>query len=275
MHNHTIIDVDALSPRVRVANHHQFLDGQTWLNRVNPDPQLILCLDGSLVYEPTEGDRIHSDVGSLLFVEPGLSHSLYAQKRGCLSGIHLEFAEGSWASRDYILAQPPAVLTALDDSSFRRLSQLFCELDSAFAAPSRWREQRLRLLATYILMLCADQWRESGQSPRQSQRARKILRFVRDQLTAANLSRARIAQEFGMTPGHLNHVFRRDFGCTPVELIHRERCRQAHQLLTEQDYSVKEAGYAVGFSSPAYFSRIYKKVFALAPKQARKAALRG
>lgn len=73
-----------------------------------------------------------------------------------------------------------------------------------------------------------------------------------------------------MTPGNLNYVFRRDFGCTPVELVHRERCRRAQELLTEHDLSVKEAGYAVGFSSPASFSRTFKKVFAIPPKEARK-----
>lgn len=273
MHDHTIIDFDALQPRVRVANHHGFIKGWDWQDRVNPDPQLILCLNGTLLYEVHE-HRHCCGPGTLLFIEPGIRHSLCAQEDGSLTGLHVEFYTGSWVSRDYKLAYLPPPSTRLDDEPFRRLSALFLELAAVYSEPSPWRRQRIQLLATYLLMMCGGHWRESNQSPSQSRRAREILSYVREHLADSDLSRASLARAFAMTPGHLNHIFRRDFGCTPVELVHHERCCLAHQLLTEQEYSVKEAGYAVGFSSPAYFSRIYKKVFAIAPKEARKATPR-
>ncbi|NCA77678.1 MAG: tetratricopeptide repeat protein [Alphaproteobacteria bacterium] len=55
-------------------------------------------------------------------------------------------------------------------------------------------------------------------------------------------------------------------GLTPVDFIRQIRLQQAKQLIEQQAYpTISEISVAVGFNNPAYFSRLFKKLFGYAP----------
>lgn len=44
---------------------------------------------------------------------------------------------------------------------------------------------------------------------------------------------------------------------------------KARELLTATDRSISEIAYEVGFSSPAYFTRVYREMFNETPSELR------
>jgi len=54
---------------------------------------------------------------------------------------------------------------------------------------------------------------------------------------------------------------------SPDQMIIDERLKLAKKLLIEEQLSVKETAYAVGFSSANYFIRIFKEYEHLTPRQ--------
>ncbi|MEO0789340.1 MAG: response regulator, partial [Bacteroidota bacterium] len=54
---------------------------------------------------------------------------------------------------------------------------------------------------------------------------------------------------------------------TPNNYIKEIRLSQAKILLKKPDMNVSEVAYAVGFSDPAYFSRVFQQAFGQSPKQ--------
>jgi DNA-binding response regulator/sensor histidine kinase len=58
-------------------------------------------------------------------------------------------------------------------------------------------------------------------------------------------------------------------GHSPVEMLRKARLMRARHLLQTTDKSVSEVAYAVGFSTPSYFSKCYKEEFDLLPAQER------
>lgn len=54
-------------------------------------------------------------------------------------------------------------------------------------------------------------------------------------------------------------------GKTPNSYIKEVRLEQAKVLLKQPDMNVSEVAYAVGFSDPAYFSRVFQQVFGQSP----------
>lgn len=56
-------------------------------------------------------------------------------------------------------------------------------------------------------------------------------------------------------------------GLTPKQFIRDIRLRHAAQMLSEQRYSVAEVAYAVGFSDPNYFSRIFQQTYGHPPSE--------
>ncbi|MDX9784872.1 MAG: response regulator [Spirochaetia bacterium] len=68
-----------------------------------------------------------------------------------------------------------------------------------------------------------------------------------------------LAQELNASPFHLSHLLSRELGMGFSELLQRLRIRKAKEILAG-GASAKEAGYLVGFSDQAYFTRVFKKL---------------
>ena len=82
---------------------------------------------------------------------------------------------------------------------------------------------------------------------------------------AENIPVADIARACGMSESQFYHRFRQATGFSPIEYKNRERIRRAIDLLSGESFSVERIADMLGFSSPAYFRRIFKKVTGGAP----------
>ena len=60
------------------------------------------------------------------------------------------------------------------------------------------------------------------------------------------------------------------FGKTPNRLRQETLCRKAYGLLTSSDYSIETLCDRLGFSSAAYFRRVYAEIYGQSPSQTRK-----
>ena len=58
-------------------------------------------------------------------------------------------------------------------------------------------------------------------------------------------------------------------GLSPSQFISSIRLRSAARLLKEEEYSISEIAYKVGFNDHTYFNRLFKKTFQLTPSQYR------
>lgn len=49
-------------------------------------------------------------------------------------------------------------------------------------------------------------------------------------------------------------------GVTPIDLVKDMRVKRAIQLLDSGNYNISQVAYMSGFSSPQYFSRVFKEL---------------
>ncbi len=255
-----------LDPVVRIANYHPALPGQSWANRRIPDLQVILAIEGEFEYREAESIwPIHP--GEVLWIEPGVAHTfccVETSATGTISGMHLELQTiGTWAAGDYRLVHMPERVTRIQESEY--LQERFRRMASVFGSYVHDRELLVSTIAREILILLMAYWRQSTNSTI-SPRMLEMLRFIRNHLQQP-LSRQELAAEFGLSPEHINLLFRQELGMTPSAVINRERVMLAHRLLHEQGQTVTEAAYAVGFSDPFYFSRVFKQILGVPPSQ--------
>jgi transcriptional regulator GlxA family with amidase domain len=86
---------------------------------------------------------------------------------------------------------------------------------------------------------------------------------------ASPLSRREIADAIGVSENHLSRIFRRELGITPWDYLNRYRIKQAREMLAHTDRSITSVALAVGFSDPAYFSRVFRKQVGVSPSAFR------
>lgn len=262
-----VLSLAEIAPVVRIANYHDVAPGQHWSNRALPDLQLILIIQGDFEYTDAEQSGVRLMPGEVLLIEPGMVHTfryLGDGARGLIAGMHLELATtGSWLTGDYRLAVTPERVTRGADASYLR--QRFQRLAEIYHNYHPYRDLQTSAIAREIVLILAGQWRQPAHLVT-SPRLQAMITFIRANL-AQPLSRQQLATAFGVTPEHINLLFRKELGMTPSAVINRERVMLAYRLIHEQGHSVKEAAYAVGYTDPFYFSRVFKKVLGVAPSQ--------
>lgn len=78
-----------------------------------------------------------------------------------------------------------------------------------------------------------------------------------------------LAKIANMSESNFYAVFKKSFGCSPVSYLNHYRMSLATDLLIETNFTVSEIGYKVGIKDPLYFSKLFKKAYAISPKEYR------
>lgn len=84
-----------------------------------------------------------------------------------------------------------------------------------------------------------------------------------------DISLERAADHAGLNPYYLSKLFKLQTGETFIDHITRLRIDKAKELLTDEQYSLKEICYQVGYNDPNYFSRAFKRATGVTPSQYR------
>lgn len=77
-----------------------------------------------------------------------------------------------------------------------------------------------------------------------------------------------------VSPSHLDRLFRRTLGLSPMRFVILLRVEKAKRLLQNLQYSVSEAGFASGFGNLRSFQRLFKKWVGCTPSAYRRRFVR-
>lgn len=152
----------------------------------------------------------------------------------------------------------------LIDAFLRCLRSLDDPADTPVLLPLATREIHYRLL-------CSPQGRalqrlSLGRGPAGT--VSRAIGLIRGDL-AAKMSVDAIADHVGLSPSALHHHFKAVTGTTPVQFQKQLRLLEARRLIQSSARSVTGAALSVGYSSPAQFSREYRRAFGHPPSQDR------
>ncbi len=84
-----------------------------------------------------------------------------------------------------------------------------------------------------------------------------------------NLTLDTVAEAVHISKYHLAHVFRREYGVSPIHYMLELRLQECRELLRTTDFSVALIARMTGFSSPSYFSQRFGKAEGMTPAQYR------
>ena len=85
-----------------------------------------------------------------------------------------------------------------------------------------------------------------------------------------NLSLDLLAEITHVSKYHMVHVFTEEYGISPINYLIQKRIEEGKYLLKTTDYSLALIGRTLGFSSPSYFSQVFKKYELMSPLEYRK-----
>lgn len=83
------------------------------------------------------------------------------------------------------------------------------------------------------------------------------------------LTLEQLAAEAHMNKYYLSHVFKREYGVSPINYMITRRIDESRHLLEETDLSISQVAQMLGFSSASYFSQAFRRVQGVSPMEYR------
>ena len=96
---------------------------------------------------------------------------------------------------------------------------------------------------------------------------KQLRKIIQENLANSDLSVEQIGDEIGLSRVQLYRKVKALTGYSPVEIVRKARLTRARHFLQTTERTVSEVAYAVGFSTPSYFSKCYKVEFGENPKK--------
>jgi AraC-like DNA-binding protein/TolB-like protein len=98
----------------------------------------------------------------------------------------------------------------------------------------------------------------------------KLNEVILENLSDEDFGPEQLAAKMGMSHSALHRKVKEKYNKTISQFIREVRLQKARELLRDEDLSVSEIAYKVGFGSPTYFNKCFHEVYGTAPGEYRK-----
>ena len=245
-----------LSAVIESTNHTHpkplFVDGRL-------SDAFVWIIEGGCTYTFDDGDHFSVTAGDILYLASGAVYRMDVDP----GDYHFIFCNFDFLSHE---RRKSAVYTPKNQSE---VEHIFRKLRRAHATAADSQAECLSLLyRIYSIVTQTAHASYVGQSSRQ--RIAAVRDLIDGNCHDHELSVASLAARQGMSEVYLRKLFRSLYGVSPSQYITQTRISRAKQLMQYPFLSLEECAYQSGFSSLAYFSRVFRKVVGLSPAAYRK-----
>lgn len=208
--------------------------------------------------------------GSLVNVPPNHVHSFRFEKntRGWVTTIADELMDellvGVGTKRSDI---NQATVLQSDVFMANTVQQIWIE----FSSQEKARALMLRGLSGVLLAWVARQLAAASIGDAQANDSVLVQRFktLIEQNFAAHWPVSQYAKALSISPTHLSRLTRAANGISALRMIEARLMREARRNLAYTNLSISSIAYTLGFSDPAYFSRVFTRDAGISPKAFR------
>lgn len=170
----------------------------------------------------------------------------------------------------------PVVLLTAKTNTDAEIQGLESGADAYISKPFKWKQ--LSLVIKNLLELKSNLRQRFAQSPlegteilisgnRDKKFLEKITQIIEARISDPQLSVEDLGREVGLSRSSLYKKIKAKTGHVPNEFVRLIRLKTAAKLLVEQEYTISEIGYMVGFNSHSYFSKCFFTQFELTPTE--------
>lgn len=163
------------------------------------------------------------------------------------------------------------ILNLMDQKQVaNRFDRVFAEFNTSEIGRNLSVEYLVGLLAINVARMAQKHFKETKSTASQRLMESFVHILEKDYRTGRTL--AEYAKELGVTPTHLTRVCQQVNGKSASRLIQERVLAEARMMLTNTDHKVLEISDKLGFSSAAYFTRLFSAKQGQTPKEFRQTA---
>ena len=270
------MNLNLLNPQLRDASVYEKITRQD--ECIGYDNALFYVISGD-VSATVGGAKIsHLGPGHLLYIPRGTVYRLKSKYvKLAVFRFDLTYREG--ISYDRISPVEPALFdpSSLDDMIFPpfdkviHLENMEAERDGIIRMCNVFTSKEGSYLSELsarlkLLLLLIAETSDDNALPRAMVEA--LDDYIRNNIDD-EISNTEIGAIFGYHPFYVSRLLKDKKGQTLHQYIISQRLKLAKQLLSLTDHPISEVGEACGFSDPSYFTKTFRQIFGMTPKEYR------
>ncbi|WP_431803547.1 helix-turn-helix domain-containing protein [Halobacillus andaensis] len=93
--------------------------------------------------------------------------------------------------------------------------------------------------------------------------------YIENHYADPDLTLQKVADAVGRSPAYFSHLLMKKQGVSFRQQLANKRVEEAKQLLTGTELSIKEVAEQAGFRHPSYFTKLFKEITTMAPREYR------
>lgn len=193
----------------------------------------------------------------------GFLAETYQDRGAILSKIYTSIEKGNGAEAAAYFKEKQSLLSDKDkEQLYVQLQHLLEEHNVSASFPSMSALNTVDDWYHYLHMF-GNQLHESYQA---NQSLNQIKNYLRNHFNEP-LTLEEAAFRIQLSPNYFSNLFKQTFQMNFTEYVTKLRMEEAKTLIKENEHTLKEVSYLVGYKDPNYFSRVFKKYFQQSPKQ--------
>ncbi|RKN76077.1 AraC family transcriptional regulator [Paenibacillus ginsengarvi] len=282
------MDLNRLSPYVRVALDHYLAPGWVIRERTLFDYELLYVKEGRLRVT-TESGEYDGVPGDLFLFKPGQRHAIEVTSRVPVRQPHVHFdllympdspdvkvsfkpiedmspAEIAMIREDVVSAPPFELPTLLRLRSPAVFENMLLDLirDFRLGLPYAQTAAKGAFLRLWVHLLREHTWQIHPQLHSNWERLTKVKQYI-DHNPEQNVSLAALAEMAGLSPYYFLRAFSQAYGLSPMKYCQTVRIGKAREWIQFTSLPLTEIAERVGFASIHAFSRTFKRIDGVAP----------
>ena len=227
---------------------------------------IVLSGDGELKYE---GVRYSLTAGDCVFID-------------CRKAYSHSTSDNLWSLQwcHFYAPSLPAVYEKYKERGGRPVfhpddavpfTNLFTDLYRLASSSDYIRDMRINEKLSALLTLLMEQsWHPESVTVSRKRMELSSVKVYLDEHYTEKIVLDDLAEKFFINKFYLSKIFRETYGTTINNYLISKRITRAKQLLRFTDMTVEEVGVAVGLEDANYFSRMFRKVEGISPREYRK-----
>jgi AraC-like DNA-binding protein len=235
--------------------------------RVLPEFQMVYITRGEGVFV-SGGCTFKVKPGSIMLTLPGLKHAYRPLLKtgwqeywvGFKGEYFFKILEEGRLSPEYIFFE-----TGLHDSILAAFNQIIDEVKNQRPL------YQLKTCALILSLIAEVLTRERRRDqPNQYEKVVARAKYLMESNVYGAINLPSISEELGISVSWLNSIFKEYTSMTPYQYYIHIKIHKTESLFEQEDISVKEAAYRMGFEDQYYFSRLFKNKTGFSPTEWKK-----
>lgn len=231
----------------------------------------LFLVAGGKGYITVENKKYAVKRGMLFYFKPDMLHSIESDLSDALqflsvhfSFVHVDLYDNKWSLT--------TETKPLKFNSMQQLKDYYSIFNTFRKLVETWNvklpsyEFLSRIILQQLIFEIHDNLKRHTTNYATTIKLEKIIKYMHENISST-VTLTELAHLVSLSPTYLSRSFKDNTGYSVIEFFNKIKIDKAKEILIEGDKKIKEVSEELGFKDEFYFSRLFKKIEGISPKE--------